>query len=143
MSETNAVAEWLYTTMKAGTALCAYLGGTANPRIYEDFAPGTVTRPFVVFQLVSADDMVSPNGYRQTTFQEWSVLAVTKAQTYNAVKPIADAFDTLLHQKHGTAAINNATLTCVRSGELRYTSEQDGAVWKYMGGYYRIMAGST
>jgi len=144
MSETNAVAEWLYTTLKAGTALCAYIGGTANPRIFEDFCPGTVTtRPCVIFQMVDAADVMAVGGNRATTDQEWFVYAVSAAETYNAVAPIADAIDTLLHDKQGTATVNGATLVCTRSESMRYTTIEEGKVWKYMGGYYHIFAGST
>lgn len=139
MSETNGVAEWLYTTLSADTALTALVG----TRIYEDFAPGTVvTRPYVCFQLVDAADVVALGANRAVTDQEWFVYGVAQAETYNAVAPIANAIDTILSGVEGTATINGISVQCVRTQSLRYTNVEEGKTWKYMGGYYHIFAGS-
>lgn len=40
----------VYSKLTGSTALCALVGGTANPRIFNTYAPQDTVTPYVVFQ---------------------------------------------------------------------------------------------
>lgn len=139
MSETQTIAQWIYSTLKSGTALCSLIGGTANPRIYADVAPESVTKPYVVFQNVWARDLNAASTHRAATETEWSVFAVAASESYSVPNSIYALCDGLLHGAAGSVPSSGMCVSCRRTEEIRYTHVQDGKMWRFAGGMYRII----
>jgi len=139
MTETQGVAQWIYTTLTNSPAI----GSAVGARVYEDHAPEVVTRPFICYQLVSSFDNLVCGTAHAGTEQEWFVYGVCQSQSYVTVDNIASLIDAALNGVVGGTAVTGMTVTCRRTEAMRYTHVEDGKTWKYAGGYYRVFAGTT
>lgn len=122
----------LYTTLAAGTALVAHLGGTA---IYEGVAPTTASLPVVVFNWQGGGDENQAKGGRLRN----PVFTVKAIAGNKALAGTLDGdIDALLH--HVTLTVTGYTnIWTAREGDVNYDEvDTGGSVLYHRGGMYRV-----
>lgn len=70
----------------------------------------------------------------------WLVTAVDQATNFTTLKTIAGLIDSRLHRQTWTAADDGTMLASVREQPFRQVENQDGIIYRSLGGLYRIYA---
>lgn len=133
--ETNAVEQWLNTTLKADTALAAVV----STRVYNTRRPAGSVLPCVVFQMQAAGpDMVMLGGVRVWASTLYLVRGIAEQASYEGnLATIANRIDEVLHAKSGVNAAG-VVHTVVREKPFQLVSVIDGREFRDLGGLYRI-----
>lgn len=131
--EVEVVAAWL------GARLGSNAVGVAN-RIFEGVAPPNTAYPLVRFAYMGGSDVNTLNGARVMQSGIWLVAAVAQASNYSALTTIAALIDSRLHRQTLTLADDGIVLACVREQPFRQIENQDGVIYRSLGGLYRIYA---
>lgn len=142
MANANAFAvhRYLYEKLTADTALCAEVGGTASPRIYErGQVPQAAAFPYVVFEAVTAgSNGATINGTR--TLQQWvfQVTAHNNSANLAALETIGNRIHAALHKTSGTVT-GGTILYAVEEAEIVPPPLIDsGITYRQVGGEYRL-----
>lgn len=135
---------WLRSTLGAGTALCALVGGTATPRIYSALAPQNATFPFVLFDVQDSRDASGIDGTRGCVQADYLVRAVTQEPSFAGAASIMAQADPLIHQQQGTVLSGTVPALivagCVRLQDVRFIETDEGQRYNHYGAMYRIWA---
>lgn len=135
--EVTAVETWLYSTLSAGTALCALIGGTANPRIYTNPPQGAVT-PYVTIGMQAGVDENGMKGGRWLTSPLMLIKAVTQETGYALAGSISAEADALL-MVAGTASSGSVSIRqIVGESPVQYPEVQNGVRYAHQGRMYRV-----
>ena len=121
----------LYSTLAAGTALIADLGGTA---IYNRIAPQSVALPYLIFQWQGGgDENETPHRTRNVVYTVKGV-----ASTLAKAEAIDEEADKLLHG--ATLTVTGYTnIWCRRIDDVAYVEvDAAGKPVYHTGGQYRI-----
>ena len=137
MNEDDVVGQWLYSTLVSDATLASVAPGG----IYEGLAGENVQTPYVVYNLVSANDLMVVGGIRVWTDMLWDVMAVCRGNDSRVLRPVSDRIDELLHRGSG-AITGGVVLTCTREGLIRRGPEPapDGNVYLYRTSEFRVKA---
>lgn len=135
--ETNAVEQWLNTTLKADAQLAAVVG----TRVYNTTRPAGSTLPCVIFQLQAAgDDLMGVGPYRVWAPLLYLVNGLAEQSSYEGVlATINNRIDAVLHAQSGTSAAGTIW-TCTRERAFQMPEIVDGREYRRSGGLYRIRA---
>lgn len=140
--ETYQTAIWLRSTLAAGTALCALVGGTASPRIYPDFIPQGVEGDSVIYSVLGATDETVCPGTAAAVRTEFLVKAVVQDSSYSRCADIMAQAHPLIAAQRGTVYAGTVpqmyVLQCVREEGVQYFEVTDGKRYAHLGGRYRI-----
>ena len=127
----TAMGSALYSTLAAGTALVAKLGGTA---LYNTLVSQGVEPPYVVFfQSSGMDDNSSP---RRARTMLWTVKAVSSTGLKQAAET-DNLIDALLHQQTLTVT-GWGCYWMARASDITYAEESGGQTYWNVGAQYRI-----
>ena len=129
---------WLYGLLTGDTALAALVGD----RIIGTLSDGAVDPPYVVFFLASPRDITAVGGIRVQVEALYTVKAVARASSWNAVRPIAARLDTLIRGDGKTVTTTKGHLTRVRDVIVQYPETTDGVQYRHLGASWRIRANS-
>ena len=133
------VAEWLYSTLNVSGITDLATGG-----VHRFIAP-PVDAPYVVFRSATNSDLMPmSSGAIKRAYNRglWDVIAVgTELQT-ETVNTIARAVDDLIHRKQGTPT-DGVVITCTRESEIFFHEVDEGVLYVYNGGSYRIAASAS
>jgi len=146
LNEPVAADQWIYSTLKADTALTALIGGAANPRIYNEQAPqnGTngPTYPFVIYQMQSAVDLMWVGPRRVWSDMLYLVRGVAETSSYGgSLLTIAERIDEDLHATpNGTSNAYGVIWVCVGEQPFRLPEVEGGRNFRHFGRIYRIYA---
>lgn len=144
-----AAEQWIRSTLSAGTALCALIGGTAAPRIWAHEVPGGgggTAYPAIVIAPYTESDYMAVNGARQATEIVMRVRAVAAGQSMGPAGTIAAMVDGLLHGAAGTATLMGGTATvlqCVRTAPFAMMTEEQGRRYNHVGAVYELTISTT
>jgi len=132
----NAMGSALYSTLAAGTALTAKLGGT---EIWDTTVPQGTSPPYVVFSYAGGgDDNTSPRRARSPVYTVKVVTVDTEGVSGRKLAGEIDSLvDTLLHQQALTITGWGNYWTS-RETDVAYDQEAGGVVYYHRGGQYRI-----
>lgn len=138
MAEVMTADRWLYATLAGDATLANLVGGTASPRIYSDLAPPNASTPYIVYQNQSAVDVRGVGTATIMVDSLYLVRGIAPVDSYTGtLENIANRIQTLLHGAAGTAGAGRV-LACVREAPFRSPETRDGAIWRHLGGIYRI-----
>lgn len=132
-AETTLIDQWIEATLSAASAVTDLVG----TRIYADVAPPNIEYPFVVYQLQSPDDVRGVSSARILTSTLYVVKAVSIGTNFNALQPVVEAIDGVLHQASGPVT-GGQVLACVRERPFRLVEVNEGNTYRHLGGEYRI-----
>ena len=142
MSETSVIAKWLYGILHGdGTLL-----GLATGGIWDTHAPQGVTGNVVVFQFQAGKDVLVVGAQRISMDATYLVRAIGATNRYEAIMPIADRIDTLIHGVRSPLVVGGSTLGevwCVRTQPFLLTEVDSGIEYRHAGGIYRVYAKSA
>lgn len=128
-------AAWLEATLAGDAALAALATGG----VWEDVAPPEATHPFVVHQLLANSDDLLASGDRVIVAATFVVKAVTEAESYVPLIPLARRIDELLHLAAIADAGDDSTLAGARRvSTVRYPTVEAGRQYRHLGGTYRL-----
>ena len=125
--------EYLYNKLSGDSTLLGYATGGIWP---EMAPPGTAT-PFVVIGHQSDTDTLTATAIRIMARMYFQVKAVGPVTQSTAIRNAANRIDALLARTSGTST-NGIILACWRDGALNIPELVDGAVWRNLGGMYRL-----
>ncbi|HUW11737.1 MAG TPA: hypothetical protein VM537_18545 [Anaerolineae bacterium] len=128
----NAVGSALFSTLCAGTALIAKLGGTA---IYNTVAYQGAAFPYVLFfKAAGVEANTSPRRVRKLVY----VAKAVAQDDLQEAGEIDDLIDVLLHEQ--TLTVNGwGTYWSARDGDISYAEPGEGGVtYFHRGGMYRV-----
>lgn len=138
MNELTRAAKWIHGKLVADSALNTAVAG----RIYADLAPPEATWPFVVFQHQGSADVVAAAGLNRIMVSSvWVVKAVTRAESWEALRTLADRIDIALQEAAGTAE-DGTVLSCAREAPISFVeadnNETPGVQWRHLGAQFRL-----
>lgn len=141
-AETVVALQWVEAVLKASPSLAGYLGD----RIYEGAAPKSAAYPFVIYDVVSAVDLMVVGPER--IWSDTLVLVKAVAQSSSlALAPLASAIDVALTSPTGgtVASPSGQVFTSVREEPFRlHELDSELGVWfTHLGGRYRLYAKGT
>ena len=127
----NEVAQSIFSTLGAGTALVSLLGGTA---IYQQQAPNGTPLPYVVFnKQAGGPEYVDPHDRRDLVYYVRAY-----AESAKAAGAIDGACENLLHRQSIVVTGWN-TVQCYRTTDLESVDNRpDGEPVFMAGGFYRV-----
>lgn len=138
----DVVEPWLYATLTGD----ATLTGLVGQAIIGTLSGDAVAPPYVVFSHVSSRDVLGTGGVRTQVDCLYTVKAVARAASWDAVRPIAARVGVLLGGADPTVVRTvttaNGDLTCVREGIVQYPEVTEGAQYRHLGATWRIRANS-
>ena len=152
MNEPVAADQWIYSALKADSALTALIGGASSPRIYNELAPqgnGTTTAPvypYVIYQMQSAIDVMWVGPRRVWSNMLYLVKGIQETSSYGgSLLTIVERIDEVLHAKPdpgGPAATNayGVIWACVGEQPFRLPEVVNGRNFRHFGRIYRIYA---
>jgi hypothetical protein len=124
-----------YTKLTGSTALCALVGGTASPRIYNTMAPQNATLPFVVFQKQGGGHIAdNPREYANMVYMTKAVGG--KLSECEAIEvEVINAID----RQTLAIADNYAHVATFKRGHLHFIEDIGGGSMVYhIGGLYEV-----
>lgn len=93
--------EWLQNTIKADATLASLMNG--DVRCYQRNVPdGTPTYPLILLRFVSGIPLMTVGALDVYTNALFDVIVVSKDNSTNGMKPIANRLDTLLNRASGS-----------------------------------------
>jgi len=125
--------DFIYTTLSDDASLSSLAPGG----VWRGVAPPDTPTPFVVFSNQSAVDVITANGLRLMTDQQFQVKAVGPIDETDAISQAASAIDDLLKRTSGTAT-GGYILDCHRESILQIDEMVAGDLWTNIGGVYRL-----
>jgi hypothetical protein len=145
--ESWAADEFIYAKLKNDATLTALIQAVyakygqevpADPEVYSDTVPSTITFPYVIFQLRTPfPDTTVVEGIRIFTRLDYLVKVVDRAQSYADIAPIYSQVDKLLHLATGTVADGVVYFT-QRMQLFRFPEIDDAIQYRHLGGIYRL-----
>ncbi|HPD40012.1 MAG TPA: DUF3168 domain-containing protein [Anaerolineae bacterium] len=135
MSEPMTAERWLYTLLSGD----ATLQGLIGDRVYSGEAPTTAAYPLVLIVFQGGHDVLGVGPARIMAQCRYLVKAVGATPSYAALEPIASRIDALLQGASGSVT-SGLVLACVREAPVVYPEQQEGKVFRHLGGIYRIVA---
>lgn len=137
MNEDDVVGQWIYSTLVSDATLAAITPGG----IHEGMAGEDVVTPYIVYNLVSANDYMVIGGIRVWTDMLWDVMAVSQGNDTRVLRPVSDRIDELLHRASGSI-VGGVVLTCTREGVIRRgpVKESNGNLYLYRTSEFRAKA---
>lgn len=141
-SETLVIDDWLRVVLGTPTTPVAALSGVGVTGVHDHFAEPKKPYPYVVFQCQSTIDVGGNGPGRWMVNAVYIVKAVAEIDTFEPLKSIQQAIDTILDGVTEAVALNgDAIITGVRRlGEHRFIEYEDGSQARQLGGEYRIYA---
>jgi hypothetical protein len=149
LNEPIAADQWIYSTLKADSALTALIGGSTAPRIYNEQVPqdGPATLyPCIIYQMQSAVDVQIVGPRRFWSNMLYLVRGVHETGSYSgSLLTIAERIDEVLHAKPspaGPPATNAYGIiwACVSEQPFRLPEVQNGRNFRHQGRIFRIYA---
>lgn len=145
--EAFAIDTYIYATLAADATLVGMLGsdplgGGTDPEINVDTIPTTEVYPYVYAQLQSAADTLTVDGTIVLVRADYIIRAVDRAESYQAIAPIAARIFELLHQSSG-ATPDGQILKCIRQRPIHYPEITEAVSYRHMGGLYRFWVEGT
>ncbi len=142
MTEIEAAKRWLHATLKASSTLCALIGGSSAPRIYDTMPPQTTPAaalPYVIYQLQTpGNDLATVSTTRIWASGLYLVRGIAE-WPYTNLDAIAEALDGALHGKSGTVS-DGTVYACVRERPFELNDYEEGLQIRQLGGLYRILS---
>lgn len=142
MSEAVDSVRWVVGTLKGDSQLGALAGG----RVYVDVAPPKSVMPYIVVANASPSDNMTFNAFRINVSNIVTAKVVGEGRSYDAIEPIADRMDALLHAQSGIIpGKTNRAMSCVGLQPVMYP-EFDEATAKYyvhLGRDYEILVSTS
>lgn len=144
MNEILGIQEWVHAALTGDGTITQAVGG----RIYQDAAPQMSAEPFIVHEVVSAEDLNLLGGGRAATEVIVRVVLVARNQSLNPYRGVIHHMDNVLHGKRGTAiggTVGNEIdpviiLQSMRSEPIQEVVLMEGLTYQIVGGTYRILA---
>ena len=138
--ELSAIDEYIYQTLSADGTLTSLLG--APDEIHVDTIHDKEVYPYILATMLSTAQTQVVNGYDVLTTADYQVRAVDRAQSYQAVKPIAGRIYQLLHQASGVVS-DGLVLKCIRVRQLHFPTIEETISYRHLGGIYRFWVEGT
>lgn len=135
MAETDVIDTWLYSTLTGDASLAATLG--ASTGVYADVAESEAAEPYVVYQMVAANDVDVVGGTRIITDALYQVKVVKQCRSYSELSVAEGRIDALLHLGSGTTT-GGRVYQARRVRPIRYTETREGRTYRHLGGDFRI-----
>lgn len=141
-SETLGIDSWLTSVLTGDATIVAAVG----TRVYAEIAPTGAATPYIVFRMISTDDVGTSSANRIMVTEQRLVEAITEGQSFSPLKAIAERIDALLHRKPNSASQTIGTfagVSILSSDRLRISrlaESEDGRHYRRLGGIYRISA---
>lgn len=125
--------EFLYAKLSGD----ATLGGFATGGVWDEMAPPGTATPFVIIGHQSDTDTLSATAIRILARMIFLVKAVGPVTQAATIRNAANRIDVLLARTSGTST-TGIILACWRDGALDIPELVDGALWRNLGGMYRL-----
>lgn len=142
MSEAVDSVRWVIGILKGDSQIDSLVSG----RVYVDVAPPKSALPYIIVSNVSPMDNMTFNANRINVSNTVTVKAVGEGRSYDAVEPIVDQADSLLHAQSGQVPNkSNRVMSCVGVQPVMYP-EFDEATSKYyvhLGRDYDILVSTS
>ena len=132
-AETALADTWIESQLSGSTAVTAIV----STRIYPDVAPPDASYPFIVYSLVSPDDVRGVSSQRIMSSTIYLVKATALSPNFNALSPVAEAIDAALDKQSGPVT-GGTVLMCARQRPHRQAETTDGKTYRHLGGEYLI-----
>lgn len=135
MNELLVADAWLYSTLIGTTEVTAFV----SSRVHSEIAPPKAMFPFLVFSLISNQDIQSFNGTIIGATALYDVKFVMETRTFLAGDAAYAALHNKLHRKTYSTP-NGEIISCVRTASIRFAEaeESSGVEYRHLGGTYRI-----
>ena len=128
--------EFLYAKLSGDATLNGYLGAPSGC-IWDEMAPPGTPTPFVIIGHQSDTDTLTATAIRIMARMYFQVKAVGPVTQAAAIRNAANRIDVLLARTSGTST-TGIILACWRDGALDIPELVDGALWRNLGGMYRL-----
>ena len=124
----------IYSTLHGDSTLMSLVSG-----VYQGVAPDAAyTKPYIVFNLQSAQDTLTATAVRMLTRLIVQVQVVGMAKDSSAVRSAFARADALLQPGGQPLRLQGGTLCLYRTGAVSYDEVVSGAQWTHLGGLYRV-----
>jgi len=119
---------WIYQTVQSLVA----------GRVYSEVAPQSATYPLIVFQFVTAVDLVGVGPGRIYSSAIYRVQVIAQTPSLTSLTALADQLDNALHAASGAAA-GGHVLACMRERPYSRAEDVNGLMYRRSGGEYRLI----
>ena len=139
MNEDDVVGQFIYATLVSDATLAAAAPGG----IHEGVAGADVVTPYVVYQNVSAVDVMVVGAIRVMSNQLWDITVVTQGRDGRVPRAAVDRIDQLMHASDGSVVGGGVVLSFVREVTRRRGPERDpndGKLYMYRTQEFRVQA---
>jgi hypothetical protein len=145
LNEPVAADQWIYSTLKADSALTALIGGSTSPRIYNEQAPQNGTAiifPCVIYQMQSSVNLMIVGPRQFWANMIYLVRGVHETSSYGGTMlTIAERIDAVLHAAPiGETNSYGVIWACVLEQHFRLPEVRDGRNFRHFGALFRIYA---
>jgi hypothetical protein len=131
--ETFAVRKWIYELLSQD----ASLNGLIGDKIYHNVAEPSAQPPYVIYSVLSSDDVTGIGSFRIMNEATVLVKAVGEGASTLPLKDVVNRIDEILHGASG-AADGHYILGCEREKVVEYSEYDQGRLWHYVGCQWRI-----
>lgn len=140
MSEALDCVRWVVGVLKADSQI----GLLAN--VYIDVAPPKSVLPYIVVSNASPSDNMTFNAIRINVSNLVTVKAIGEGRSYDAIEPIVDRVDQLLHGKSGSVpSMTGNVMSCVGVNPIMYPEfdESTSKYYVHLGRDYEILVSTS
>lgn len=132
-AETVLADAWIEAQLSGSSAVT----NVVSNRIYSDVAPPNIDYPFIVYYVISPDDVRGVSSQRIMSSTIYLVKATALSSDYAALQPLVEAIDAALDGQSGAVTGGNV-LMCSRQRPHRQAETLDGNTYRHLGGEYLI-----
>lgn len=134
MSAVALTKRWMYARGSGDAQLVAAAPGG----IHDEEAPNGTTGIYVIFKLMSSNDLNAVGDIRAKSDIVMQMTAILKQRSTAALETAANRIDALFHGQKHISVLGGTIISCRREQEVNLGIRQAGTFYTYLGGLYRL-----